>query len=151
MELLSKSDAPEIEALLKEVWQSATEYPEEWRIKRALRKEEIIEEMEHGYLYFGIRISGRIAGMYKASIDGETIFGEHQSILPEYRGMGLATAMYAHIVPFAREQKCKRILVNILINQVASRRLVEKFGFHETGEPYEQAKGMPVQMYEKQV
>ncbi len=151
MELLLKSDAPEIEALLKEVWRGAIEYPEEWRLKRALRKEEIIEEMEQGYLYFGIRIAGKIAGMYKASIDGEAIFGEHQSILPEYRGIGLATAMYAHIVPFAREQKCKRILVNILMNQIASRKLVEKFGFHETGEPYEQAKDMLVQMYEKLV
>ncbi len=149
VELLSKKDAREIEVLLKDVWPSALEYPEEWRKKRTLTEKQIIQEMESGYLYFGIRIAGKIAGIYKASIQGDTVFGEHQSIPAIYRGKGLATAMYEHIINFARERGCKRILVNILVNQIASKRCVEKFGFHKKGEPYEQARGMLVQMYEK--
>lgn len=149
VELLSKEDAGEIEALLKEVWPSAMEYPEEWRKKRALTEEQIIKEMESGYFYFGIKIAGKIAGIYKASIQGDAVFGEHQSIPAIHRGKGLATAMYEHIINYAREQGCKRILVNILVDQLASKKCVEKFGFHRKGEPYEQAKGMLVQMYEK--
>jgi RimJ/RimL family protein N-acetyltransferase len=149
VELLSKNDAREIEALLKDVWPSAIEYPREWREKRALTAEQIIQEMESGYYYFGIKIAGKIAGIYKASIKGDAVFGEHQSIPAIYRGKGLATAMYGHIINFAREQGCRRILVNILVNQIASKRCVERFGFQKKGEPYEQAKGMLVQMYEK--
>ncbi|MEM2925116.1 MAG: GNAT family N-acetyltransferase [Methanocellales archaeon] len=149
VELLAKNDAREIEALLKDVWPNAIEYPEEWRRKRTLSEEQIIKEMESGYFYFGIRIAGKIAGIYKASIQGDAVFGEHQSIPEIHRGKGLATAMYEHIINFAREKKCKRILVNILVGQVASRKCVEKFGFQKKGEPYEQARGMLVQMYEK--
>lgn len=149
VEPLSLEDAAEIEALFKEVWPTAVEYPEEWRRKRTLSREEIMREMEGGYYYFGVRMNERIVGLYKASIKGDSILGEHQSVHPSYRGQGLAIIMYAQITNFAKEKKCKRIYVNILPNQIASRKCVEKLGFHKKGHPYEQAKGMLVQMYEK--
>jgi len=49
-------------------------------------KSEIEKEMENEHQYFGIRIRGKIVGLYKASIRGDGCFGEHQSIHPEYRG-----------------------------------------------------------------
>jgi len=148
VEPLSLKDAPEIEALFKKVWPTATEYPEEWRKKRTLSQEEIIKEMKGHYYYFGVRMDGQIVGSYKASIRGDSVMGEHQSIHPSYRGQGLAITMYKHIINFAKEKKCKKIHVNILLNQIVSRKCVEKLGFHKKGHPYEQAKGMLVQMYE---
>jgi len=151
VELLSSKDAAEIEALFKEVWPTAIEYPGEWRRKRTLSREEITREMEEGYYYFGIRMDGRIVGLYKASIKGDSVVGEHQSIHPSYRGQGLALTMYEHIINFAKEKKCKKIHVNILANQISSKKCVDKLGFHKKGHPYEQAKGMLVQMYEKEI
>jgi len=151
VELLSSKDAAEIETLFKKVWPTAIEYPEEWRRKRTLSREEIVKEMERGYYYFGARMDRRIVGLYKASIRGDSVLGEHQSIHPSYRGQGLAITMYEHIIIFAKEKKCKRIDVNILLNQIASKKCVEKLGFHKKGHPYEQAKGMLVQMYEKEI
>lgn len=149
VELLSSKDAAEIEALFKEVWPAAIEYPDEWRRKRTLSREEIVKEMEGGYYYFGVRMDGRIVGLYKASIRGDSVLGEHLSIHPSYRGQGLAITMYADIIDFAKERKCKRIRVNILLNQISSKKCVDKLGFHKKGHPYEQAKGMLVQMYER--
>jgi len=146
---LEKGDSREIEALLRDVWPTACEYPEEWRKKRTLGYSEIEKEMENGYQYFGIRIRGKIVGLYKASVRGDGCFGEHQSIHPEYRGRGLAKLMYEQFFRFARENDCKRVYVNILANQLATRRFVESMGFKKKGLEYEQIKGMLVQMYEK--
>lgn len=149
VELLSINDAAEIEALFKEVWPTAMEYPEEWRRKRTLSREEIVREMKGGYYYFGIRMDGRIVGLYKASIRGDSVLGEHQTVHPSYQGQGLAITMYGQIINFAKEKKCKKVYVNILRDQIASVKCVDKFRFHKKGKPYEQAKGMLVQMYEK--
>ena len=151
VELLSSNDSAEIEALFKEVWHKAKEYPEEWRKRRALSREEIMREMEEGYYYFGIRMGGRIVGLYKASIRGDSILGEHQAVHPSYQGQGLAIAMYKQLINFARKKKCKEIQVNILTNQTASKKCVDKLGFHKKGGLWEQTKGMLVQTYEKEV
>ena len=127
------------------------DYPEEWRKKRTLSRKEIEKEMKEGYHYFGVKKDDRIIGLYKASIEGDNILGEHQSVHPAYRGKGLAIAMYRQLIDFARKKRCKKIYVNILTNQIASKICVEKLGFHKKGDPYEQAKGMMVQMYEKEV
>ena len=148
---LSESDAAEIEVLFKKVWSKAYEYPEEWRQKRILTEEKILKEMENGYRYFGIRIGNRLAGVYKTLITGNALFGEHQTVDPEFRGLGLATAMYHQFIKFASENNCKKIYVNILANQVASRKAVEKMGFRKKGQEYEQEKGMKVQMYELEI
>jgi len=146
---LGKRDSGEIEGLLKEVWPTAQEYPEEWRKKRTLNHREIEEEMDRGYQYFGIRIRGKIVGMYKASVREDGCLGEHQSIRQDHRGKGLAKLMYKQFFRFARRNKCKRVYVNILANQHATRKFVESFGFKKKGPEYEQVKGMLVQMYEK--
>jgi len=146
---LGKRDSREIETLLKEVWPTAYEYPEEWRKKRTLSHRGIEEEMGIGYLYFGIRIRGKIVGIYKASIHEDGCFGEHQSIHPDHRGKGLAKIMYKQFFRFARKNNCKRVYVNILANQLPTRKFVESLGFKKRGPEYEQIKGMLVQMYEK--
>jgi hypothetical protein len=148
---LSQQDAAEIEALFKKVWSSAYEYPEEWRKQRMLTREEILEEMRKGYHYFGIKVDGRLAGLYKALVTDYGLFGEHQSVDPDYRGLGLATAMYHQFISYARKHSLKRVYVNILASQIASKKIVEKMGFRKKGEEFEQAKGMKVQTYEKLV
>jgi len=146
---LRKRDSREIEKLLREVWPKAHGYPDEWRKKRTLNHREIEKEMDRGYQYFGIRIRGKIVGMYKASIRREGCFGEHQSIHPDYRGRGLAKLMYKQFFQFARKNKCKRVYVNILASQLTARKFVESLEFKTKGREYEQVKGMLVQMYEK--
>jgi len=146
---LGKRDSREIEGLLKEVWPTAHEYSEEWRKKRTLNHRDVEEEMDRGYRYFGIRIRGKIVGTYKASVRKDGCLGEHQSIHPDHRGKGLAKLMYEQFFRFARENKCKRVYVNILANQLATRKFVESLGFKKKGSEYEQVKGMLVQMYEK--
>lgn len=148
---LSESDAPEIEALLEKVWSTATEYPEEWRKRRILTKEQILKEMKDAYHYFGIKVSDKLAGVYKALVTKEGLFGEHQTVDPDFRGFGLATAMYRQFIGFARENNCKKAYVNILANQVASRKILENMRFRMKGREYEQAKGMTVQMYQRDV
>jgi hypothetical protein len=148
---LSKQDAAEIEALFEKVWSSAYEYPEEWRKQRMLTREEILEEMRNGYHYFGIKLQGKLVGLYKALVTDYGLFGEHQSVDPDYRGLGLATAMYRQFINYARKQGLKRVYVNILASQIASKKIVEKMGFRKKGEEFEQAKGMKVQTYEKLV
>ncbi|TDA32481.1 MAG: hypothetical protein DSO04_02160 [Hadesarchaea archaeon] len=151
VERLQPSDAPEIERLFREVWPRATEYPEEWRRKRAIPREKILEEMEKGVYYFGIRKEGKLVGVYKAVPRGEEVLGEHQAVAPEWRGRGLAVAMYRQLLEFAREKGFKRVVVNILPDQAASRRCVDQLGFRKRGEPWEQCRGMWVQTYEKEV
>jgi len=151
VERLQPSDAPEIERLFLEVWPQATEYPEEWRRKRTLPKEKILEEMEKGVYYFGIRKEGKLVGVYKAVPQGEQVLGEHQAVAPEWRGKGLAVAMYRQLLEFAREKGFRRVVVNILPDQAASRRCVDQLGFRKRGEPWEQCRGMWVQTYEKEV
>ena len=145
---LGKRDSGEIEGLLKEVWPTAHEYSEEWRTKRTLNHRDVEEEMDRGYRYFGIRIRGKIVGTYKASVRKDGCLGEHQSIHPDYGGTGLAKLMYKFF-RFARKNKCKRVCVNVLANQLATRKFVESLGFKKKGLECEQVKGMLVQMYEK--
>jgi GNAT superfamily N-acetyltransferase len=152
VEELGETDVSEISNLLREVWlDNADEYPTEWRKSRALNPRQIAEEMEEGYCFFGIRMNNRLVGVYKALITDEGLFGEHQSVHPNYRKQGIATAMYEHFINYAKMHNCRKVYVNILLNQTASRRIVENMGFYEKGEPFEQSEGMMVQTYEKQV
>ncbi len=147
---LSEIDAEEIRALLKKVWLTAFEYPEEWRKRRILTKEQISKEMKQGYHYFGIRVGNRLAGLYKALVTEEGLFGEHQTVDPDFRGLGLATAMYRQFVRFGKENNCKKVYVNVLANQMASKKILKKMGFFKKGREYEQAKSMKVQIYERE-
>ena len=146
---LSQASAPEIEMLFKKVWSTAYEYPKEWIKSRTPTKRQISIEMQKGYHYFGIRFGNKLVGVYKALITENGLFGEHQSVDPDYRGFGLATAMYHQFIGFGKENNCKKVYVNILANQLASRKILEKMGFRKKGPEYEQAKGMKVQMYER--
>ncbi|MHC1566560.1 MAG: GNAT family N-acetyltransferase [Candidatus Syntropharchaeia archaeon] len=148
---LSKEDSKDIEDLLKKVWSKAYEYPEGWRKYRMISAEEIEKEMDSGYYYFGVRIEGKLVGIYKASITERGCFGENQAILPEYWNSGIASAMYHQFFDFAKKNGCKVNYVNILVGQKSGERLMKKFGFYKVGEPYEQYRGMLVQMYERKV
>jgi len=148
---LTKEQALQIEVLFKKVWSTACEYPEEWRKARILSKEQILNEMNVGYRYFGILINDKLVGVYKALVTKDGLFGEHQSVDPNYTGLGLATAMYHQFIRFAKENNCKKVYVNTLVNQTASVKILKKMGFQKRGEKYEQAKGMKVQMYERDV
>lgn len=150
VERLSENDATEIEWLLKEAWPKATEYPKKWREARVIDQKQIIGEMNAGLYYFGIRVNGKIIGFYKASTAEEAFVGEHQSVHPAYRRRGLAKVMYEHFIKFAKEIGCKKVRVNILPSQVASVKLVKKYGFTKTIE-YEQIPGMLVHLYEKKI
>jgi RimJ/RimL family protein N-acetyltransferase len=150
VERLFEKDATKVEDLLKEVWSNATEYPEKWRKARAISRSQIIGEMNTGFRYSGIRLNGKIVGFYKAHITKNAYLGEHQSVHPAYRGRGLAKAMYNHFIQFAKETGYRKIRVNILPNQIASVKLMKKFGFKKVME-YEQVPGMLVNLYEKKI
>jgi GNAT superfamily N-acetyltransferase len=152
VEELSEIDVSKISRLFRKVWlEDAEEYPEEWRKSRALNRAQILKEMKEGYHFFGMRINNQLAGVYKALITLEGLFGEHQSVHPDCRNQGLATTMYEHFIDFAKRHNCKKAYVNILSNQTASRKIVEKMGFSKKENAFEQAHGMLVQTYEKQV
>ncbi len=147
----TEADAEEISELFRQAWPIATEYPEFWRKKRMYTPEQIIEDMRSGYHYFGSRLGGKIVGVYKAIITDKGLFGEHQTVSPSCRASGLASAMYIQFEEYARAHGCPRVYCNILVGQKVGERLMKKFGFRPWGEPYEQAPGMMVQMYEKPV
>jgi RimJ/RimL family protein N-acetyltransferase len=149
VEILSPIDAEKIEMLFQKVWPNATEYPIEWRKKRMLNQEQIVLEMNSHYRYFGIKMNNQIIGLYKTHSNGNTIYGEHQTIHPLYRGQGLAIKMYEQLIEFAKEKKIRKIQVNILEDQIASKKCVDKLGFQKKGELWEQSKGMIVQTYQK--
>lgn len=151
MEELGPSDAKDVEGLFRVVWPQAKEYPEEWRRKRMLSAEEIVEEMESGYRYFGMRLEGRIVGVYKARIRGDICFGEHQSIHPECRVAGLAEAMYDQFFELAERTNCRKNVVSILIGHGIGELCVGRYSFQKAGEPFEQSKGMLVQRYEREI
>jgi len=148
VEKLSEDDALYVECLLKEVWPKATEYPKKWREMRVINRQQIMDEMNNGFRYFGIRADGRIVGFYKTFKVGNVLIGEHQAVHPAYRRRGLAKTMYNHFMQFAKQDGCRRIYVNILPSHVASKRLVKQFGFKKIRE-YEQIPGMLVHLYEK--
>jgi len=144
-----EGDAEEISHLFQEVWVQSTEYPEDWRQDRMYSPEKIIEEMRSGIHYFGARLEGRIVGLYKASITDKGLYGEHQTVAPKCRVTGLASAMYIQFAEYGRKHGCKRNYCNILVDQEVGLRLMKKFNFLPWGEPYEQAEGMWVQLYER--
>lgn len=148
VERLNVEDSFEVEELFRLVWPFAEEYPVEWRRRRCLSSKEIAREISEGYYYFGIRLEGRLVAVYKAKIEGNVCLGEHLSIHPDYRRQGLAKAMYKHILRFAKEKGCVSVRVNILPTQIASVKIVKKFGFRKIRE-YEQIPGMLVHLYEK--
>ncbi|MHA1637152.1 MAG: GNAT family N-acetyltransferase [Candidatus Thorarchaeota archaeon] len=145
----SKDDAVEISQLFKEVWPGATEYPEEWRNKRMYSPEQIIDEMQNGYHYFGGRLHGKIVGLYKAIITDKGLYGEHQTVSHLCEGTGLASAMYIQFAEYGKKHGCVRNYCNILVGSEAGEKLMKKFGFSLWNEPYEQHSGMIVQMYER--
>ena len=144
-----KEDAKEISELFRQVWPLAKDYPEHWRKKRMYTVEQIIQDMDDGFHYFGSRLQGRIVGLYKARITDKGLFGEHQTVRPECRTSGLASAMYIQFAEYGKEHGCQRNYCNILVGQEVSERLMKKFGFVPWGDPYEQTEGMLVQMYER--
>jgi L-amino acid N-acyltransferase YncA len=144
-----KSDAVEISELFRQVWPLATDYPEIWRKKRMYSPEQIIEDMENGFHYFGARLGGKILGVYKAIITDKGLFGEQQTVHPSCRATGLASAMYMQFADYGQRNGCKRNYCNILVGQEASEKLMIRFGFHPWGEPFEQIEGMLVQTYER--
>jgi len=146
-----EDDAEEISDLMKEVWARAKEYPESWRKKRMYSPEQIKKDMQEGYHYFGARLEGEIVGVYKGKITEKGMFGEHQTVHPRCRGTGLASAMYEQFAEYAREHGCERNYCNILVGQDVGEWLMEKYGFERWGEPYEQEKGMLVQLYERKL
>lgn len=148
---LSENDASDIRTLLKKVWSNAYEYPEEWRNKRILTRKQISKEMKQGYHYFGVRVDSKLVGVYKALVTDEGLLGEHQSVDPDHRGLGLATNMYHQFVKFAKKHNCKKVYVNALVNQPSTTKILVQLGFQKKGREYEQEKGMKVQMYEKTV
>ncbi len=148
---LSKEDAKDISMLYKEVWPNAYEYPKEWREKRAMSEAEIKSEMDSGYFFFGVRIEGKLVGVYKASITDRGCFGEQQAVHPEYSAQGVASAMYEQFYEFAKENKSAVNYVNILAGNEPCERAMRRFNFYKTGEPWEQSKGMLVQTYERKV
>ena len=128
--LLRKEGAKDISALYEEVWHKAYVYPKEWREKRAMSEEELKKEMDSGHFFFGVRINGKLVGVYKASVTERGCFGEQQAVLAN---------------------GCKVNYVNILAGNEPCERAMEKFNFYKTGEPWEQSKGMLVQTYERKV
>jgi GNAT superfamily N-acetyltransferase len=148
---LGKEDAKDISELYNEVWPKAYDYPVEWRNKRVMTDEEVKNTMDSGYFFFGVRIDGKLSGVYKASVTEQGAFGEQQAVLPEYRDQSVASAMYEQFYEFAKANKCKTNYVNILAGNVPCERAMEKFDFFKTGEPWEQSKGMLVQTYERKV
>ena len=152
IEEFTEKDAEDLEEVFHKVWSVSYEYPEEWRKNRQPKKEDIIREMHVGYHFFGARNGqGTIIGVYKLVITEEGCFGEHQSILPEYTGKGVASAMYEQFIEYAETHGCKKNYVNILKTHKACIHLVEKYRFCKVGEEFEQAKGMTVQKYERVV
>jgi len=145
----TEEDAIEISELFKQVWPLATEYPEHWRKKRMYTPSQIVDDIRFGFHYFGSRLNGVIVGLYKAKITEKGLFGEHQTVRPECRGSGLASAMYLQFAEYGRANGCKRNYCNILVGQEIGEKLMKKFGFQPWGEPYYQSEGMLVQMYER--
>jgi len=146
---LTIEDAIEIAQLMALVWPKSTHIPVEWRRSRVLSPEQIINEMTSGYHYFGARIQNQIAGFYKTILKDEGLFGEHQTVHPNFRHRGLVRAMYRQFITYAKELKAPANLCNILYDHDTMRQLVESFGFQPDGEPYEQAPGMLVQLYKR--
>lgn len=93
--LLRKEEAKDISAIYKEVWPKAYEYPEEWREMRAMSEEEVKKEMDSSHFFFGVRINGKLVGVYKASVTERGCFGEQQAVLPEYSDQGVAVTLVA--------------------------------------------------------
>ncbi|MFW9983046.1 MAG: GNAT family N-acetyltransferase [Candidatus Thorarchaeota archaeon] len=145
----NEDDAKEISELFKQVWPLAEEYPEHWRKQRILTPEQIVEEMRNGHHYFGSRLQGRIVGLYKAKITDRGLYGEHQTVRPECRTTGLASAMYIQFADYGRQHGCIRNYCNILVGHEVGEKLMKKYGFRVWGEPYYQSKGMLVQLYER--
>ncbi|MBU7015159.1 MAG: GNAT family N-acetyltransferase [Theionarchaea archaeon] len=149
IEEFTEEDAEELEDLFTKVWSCAHEYPEAWRERRKISSQKVKQEMQSGFRFFGARDRGKIVGCYKLLITEEGCFGEHQSILPDYVGQGIASAMYSQFIQFAHDQHCRKNYVNILTSHRGCLRLVEKYGFSKKGPVFEQAPGMTVQKYER--
>jgi GNAT superfamily N-acetyltransferase len=148
---LSKADAKDISALYMAVWLKACDYPEEWREKRAMSEDVITNEMDAGYLFFGVHEKDTLVGVYKISLTERGCYGEQQAVLLEYQNRGVAYAMYEQFLEFAKTNKCRVNYVNILIGNEPCERAMKKYNFYKTGEPWEQSKGMCVQTYERKV
>ena len=144
-----ETDAEDLAELMRQAWPLAMEYPEDWRKARMYSPRQVIDDMQNGYHYFGARLRGEIVGFYKAKVTEKGLFGEHQTVSPQCRATGLASAMYIQFAEYGRTLGCKRNYCNILVGHSVSERLMERFEFRPWGEPYEQAPGMLVQLYER--
>lgn len=90
--------------------------------------EDILPEYSIGIFESGKMIACIMHGL--RDTDGKLVaYNAGTGVLPEWRGKGLVSRMYDHVLPFLQEQKVRQIVLEVIETNQSAIRAYEKYGF----------------------
>lgn len=78
-------------------------------------------------------VCGMVGLEYKSQKECEL---RRMSVNAKMRRMGLATLLMKKLEEFVRQEGYKRVYLTLWVQQIGARKLYEKFGFKQVGEPF---------------
>lgn len=78
--------------------------------------------------------NGRICGYLNTTYILDELNIHRVCVLPEYRRMGVGTAMMARLIDFCHEQNFRQVFLEVRKSNLEAQRLYGRFGFQVVGE-----------------
>ena len=150
VERITHQDVPEICALYRRVWDSGAhpglpgELVKSWQPSPL----EFTSWME-GVTYFAARRHGRLLGVIGCEVDHGSCHLVSLAVDPEARRQGLATALVAAGLEWARHANATEVWVDALARFTAAGALFKHLGFSECGVLHRHNWNEDVRLYER--
>lgn len=148
VERLTHQDVNEICALYKRVWEEF----------RPTLKPEVVKAWEpspleftswmEGVTYFAARRDGRMIGAIGCRVAEGSCQLLHLAVDPEHRREGVATALSAAAIEWARHANCQSIWVDALARFDAAAEVLRRLGFVDAGQLHRHYFGEDVRLLE---
>jgi GNAT superfamily N-acetyltransferase len=149
VERLTHQDINDICALYRRVWEHfRPELPAELVKSWEPTPLEFSSWME-GVTYFAARRDGRMIGAVGCEVTDGSCRIVHLAVDPEHRRQGVATALTAAAIEWARHANAKSLWVDALARFTAAAALLTSQGFSQSGVLHRHRWGEDVMLFEK--
>lgn len=82
-----------------------------------------------GYLFKGTLINELLT----ARVGGEDYYISNIAVDPEFRGQGIGTCIVENALKLAKNSGCRKVILNVTLNNEKALKLYERFGFKVNG------------------
>ena len=132
---INQSQLPECLNIMKEGFEAIalmfgmTEENSPYRGRTRLPIEELEKQFLSGYQMYGYFYDDKIVGFLSLFIEEEQIQIQDIVILPEYQNNGFGSTFMQFAKEKARENKCEKIMLNTIIDNIQLKNWYERHGF----------------------